>query len=102
MASTNNATPTPASSARMMVAAIAPIGARLGAALEKASAAGDADVPAEVSHELAAIAHALQQASETAARVDTAKAADGWPRDMSAGALASPSWGRDPEALRHG
>jgi hypothetical protein len=102
MASTNNATPTPASTARTMVAAIAPIGARLRAALEKASAAGDGAVPTEFSAELVAIAQALQQASETAARVDTAKAADGWPRDMSAGALASPTWGRDPEVLRHG
>jgi hypothetical protein len=102
MASPNNPTPTTAPSARTTVAALEPLGARLRAALEKAAAAGDGAVPAEVGPELAAIAKALGDAAGEAARVDTMKAADGWPRDMSAGALASPAWGRDPEALRHG
>ena len=54
---------------------------------------------------LLALMHHLRTGGDPAFGGKGAMSVTPWlelPRDMSAGALASPAWGRDPEALRHG
>ena len=101
-ASTNKArSPT----ARQVAASLKAIGGRLIGVVDKLDAAGDAPVPADAAKEVAALAAAMRQAVEpTPPSATTAEKRDddSWPRDITAPEPGDLTWGRDPEALRHG
>ena len=91
--------------ARQVAASIKALGGRLVAVVDKLDRAGDVPVPADAAKELSDLAAAMRQAVEPAPPSATEKGApadEGWPRDMAAGDAAELTWGRDPEALRHG
>ena len=90
--------------ARQVAASLKALGGRLVAVVDKLNRAGDVPVPADAAKELSDLAAAMRQAVEPAPPSATEKRApdDGWPRDMTASDAAELTWGRDPEALRHG
>lgn len=90
--------------ARQVAASLKALGGRLVAVVDKLNRAGDVPVPADAAKELSDLAAAMRQAVEPTPPSATEKRApdDGWPRDMAAGDATELTWGRDPEALRHG
>ena len=93
--------------ARQVAASLKALGGRLVAVVDKLTRAGDAPVPADAAKELSDLAAAMRQAVEpappSATPTEKRDATDEvWPRDMAAADSAELTWGRDPEALRHG
>lgn len=98
-----------APTAREVAASIKALGGRLTVLVDKLAAAGDAPVTADSARALAELAAAIRAAVEPTPPSATAaekrvphQPEDGWPRDMAAGDANEPTWGRDPEGLRHG
>jgi len=94
-----------APTAREVAASIKALGGGLTALVDMLAAA----VPAASARALAELDAAIRAAVEptppsatAAEKRDPRQPDDGWPRDMAAGDVSEPAWGRDPEGLRHG